>query len=76
MPAAARRPSPIARMTVAAPRTMSPPAKTPGMEVMPVFSSTSTCPFLSTFSSGVVAAMSGFAPEPTATMTVWTLTPH
>ncbi len=28
--AAARLPSPIARMTVAAPRTMSPPAKTPG----------------------------------------------
>ena len=30
MPAAALRPAPMARMTVAAPVTMSPPAKTPG----------------------------------------------
>ena len=35
MPTAARRPSPIARITVAAPSTMSPPAKTPGIEVLP-----------------------------------------
>ena len=36
---AARRPAPMARMTVAAPVTMSPPAYTLGMEVSP-FSST------------------------------------
>ena len=33
MAAAARRPSPIARITVAPPRTMSPPAKIVGMDV-------------------------------------------
>ena len=32
---AARLPSPMARITVAAPRTMSPPANTPGMLVIP-----------------------------------------
>ena len=37
---AARLPSPMARMTVAAPRTMSPPAKIPGTEVMPSSSTT------------------------------------
>lgn len=37
---AARRPAPIARMTVAAPVTMSPPAKTLGMDVSPVSSLT------------------------------------
>jgi len=36
--AAARLPSPIARMTVAPPRTMSPPANTPGRLVIPVSS--------------------------------------
>ena len=35
MAAAARLPSPMARMTVAPPRTMSPPAKTPGIVVCP-----------------------------------------
>ena len=34
MARAARRPAPIARMTVAPPVTMSPPAKTPGMLVV------------------------------------------
>lgn len=34
----ALRPAPMARMTVAEPVTMSPPAKTPGMEVSPVSS--------------------------------------
>jgi hypothetical protein len=38
--AAARLPSPMARITVAAPRTMSPPANTPGMLVMPCSSVT------------------------------------
>ena len=33
MPRAARRPAPMASMTVAAPVTMSPPAYTPGIEV-------------------------------------------
>src|ERR1022692_623591 len=41
MPWPARRPAPMARITVAAPVTMSPPANTPGMEVMPVRSSVS-----------------------------------
>src|ERR1035441_3344356 len=41
MPWAARRPAPMARMTVAAPVTISPPANTPGMDVMPVRSSVS-----------------------------------
>gem|GEM_PF-4571857 len=39
MAAAARRPAPMAEMTVAAPVTMSPPAKTLGRLVSPVFSS-------------------------------------
>src|SRR5450759_5804320 len=39
-----RLPSPMARITVAAPRTMSPPAKTPGMLVMP-YSSASRYPY-------------------------------
>jgi len=37
----ALRPAPMARITVAAPVTMSPPAKTLGMEVSPVASFTS-----------------------------------
>jgi len=41
IPWAARRPAPIARITVADPVTMSPPANTPGTEDMPVFSSIS-----------------------------------
>ena len=41
MPFAVRRPAPIARITVAAPVTMSPPAKIPGTLVIPVFSATS-----------------------------------
>src|ERR1035441_8653843 len=39
IPLAARLPAPIARITVAAPVTMSPPAKTPGRDVMPLCSS-------------------------------------
>ena len=45
MAAAAFLPSPMARMTVAAPRTMSPPAKTPGLLVMPS-ASISMLPFV------------------------------
>ena len=41
MAAAALRPAPIARMTVAPPVTMSPPAKTPGLDVRIVSGSTS-----------------------------------
>ena len=40
--AAARRPAPMAEMTVAPPVTMSPPAKTPSLEVSPEVCSSST----------------------------------
>ena len=53
IPAAALRPSPIARITVAAPRTISPPAQTFDFEVACV-SFTRMCPFLSASSPGVV----------------------
>jgi len=41
MPRAARLPAPMARITVAAPVTISPPANSPGIDVMFVRSSTS-----------------------------------
>ena len=69
MALAARLPSPMARMTVAAPRTMSPPAKTPGKLVMP-FSSATMLPYLFSFSSGQVAVSSGLARVPMATTTM------
>src|ERR1039458_5742737 len=61
----ARLPSPIARITVAAPRTMSPPANTPGILVMPV-SSTMMLPHLFSLRSGQVAVSSGLARVPMA----------
>ncbi len=66
MPRAARRPAPIARITVAEPVTMSPPAKTPGTLVMPVRSSTSMYPQRFTPSPGVLWAMMGLAVVPRA----------
>ena len=72
MAAAALRPAPIARMTVAAPVTMSPPAKTPGFDVAPVSSSAAMLPRFVSASPGVVCAMMGFGPVPMATMTVST----
>ena len=62
-------PCPIARMTVAAPRTMSPPAKTRGIDVLP-FSSATMFPFRVNSSPGVVCCISGLEPLPMATMTV------
>ena len=70
MPTEARRPSPIARITVAAPSTMSPPANTPGIDVMFVSGLTTMLPRLLTSSPSVVAGISGLEALPTATMTV------
>ena len=56
---------------MAAPSTMSPPAKTPGIEVW-LFASTWMWPCLSTAISGVVVAISGFDSLPMATMTLST----
>src|SRR3989304_1299316 len=53
---AERLPSPMARITVAAPRTMSPPANTPGMLVMPC-SSVTMYPHGLTSRSGAGGAM-------------------
>ena len=69
MEAAALRPSPMARITVAAPSTMSPPAYTPFTEVRPA-PSVFILPRPSTSRPYVVAATSGFDPLPTATITV------
>ena len=66
IPWAARRPAPMARITVAAPVTISPPANTPGIEVMPVRSSVSMYPHLLVRRPGVVCAMMGFAVVPSA----------
>ena len=52
--AAARLPAPIARMTVAAPVTASPPAKTPSLEVMPCSSSATMQPLRLVSRPGVV----------------------
>ncbi len=54
IPFAAFLPAPIARITVAAPVTISPPAKTPGIEVICVSGSTSMYPHLFVLSPGVV----------------------
>ena len=55
-------------MTVAAPRTMSPPANTPGMLVMP-YSSAIRYPYSFTVSSGALPVSSGLALVPMATTT-------
>ena len=60
IPFAAAFPAPIARMTVAAPVTASPPANTPLLDVAP-FSSSATIHFLRFVSSPfVVEEISGF----------------
>jgi len=66
MPRAARRPAPSARITVAPPVTMSPPANTPGMLVACDTGSATMLPHLLSFSSGVVWPMIGFACVPIA----------
>ena len=52
--AAARLPAPIARITVAAPVTASPPANTPSLEVMPCSSSATMQPLRLVSRPGVV----------------------
>src|SRR5690606_10410625 len=62
---AARRPAPIAKMTVAPPVTMSPPANTPVRLVRPVASSTTIVPLSDVVSPGVRARV-GLGAFPTA----------
>ena len=57
----------MARMTVAAPMTASPPANTPGFDVAPVRSSATIRLRGVTSSPGVVFAISGLVFEPAAT---------
>ena len=56
----------MARITVAAPVTMSPPAHTPLLDVLPVSSSAIMYPHLLRAMSSVDWVRRGFAPEPTA----------
>ena len=70
IPFAAAFPAPIARITVAAPVTASPPAYTPSLEVAPV-SSVATIHFLRFVSSpAVVEEISGFGEVPSDMITV------
>ena len=72
IPLAASLPAPIARITVAAPVTASPPANTPGLEVAPT-SSVATMHFLrSTSSPLVVEEISGFGEVPRDMITIST----
>ena len=67
MERAARRPAPMARITVAPPVTMSPPAKTPGREVHWVLPSSATMlPHLLRARPGVDWVMMGLALVPSA----------
>src|SRR5664279_2961168 len=67
---AALRPAPMARITVAPPVTMSPPAKTPGFEVARS-SFAEIYPRLVTASPGVVDWINGFAEVPAAIIATW-----
>src|SRR5208282_3757157 len=58
---AARRPAPMARITVALPVTISPPANTPFREVCCEAGSASMYPLLSVFRPGVVLWITGLA---------------
>src|SRR6056297_3455443 len=69
MELAAERPAPMARMTVAAPVTMSPPAQTAFLDVFPVKGSAIIFPHLFNARSGVVLVSSGLALDPTDTTT-------
>ena len=70
IPLAAAFPAPIARITVAAPVTASPPAYTPSLDVAPV-SSVATIHFLRLISSpAVVEEISGFGDVPSDMITV------
>ena len=68
MAAAARRPAPIARMTVAAPVTASPPANTPSRVVAPSASATMQ-PRREVSRPAVVEAISGLGDVPSAMIT-------
>ena len=69
MARAARRPAPMARITVAAPVTASPPAYTPSLVVCKVLSSTMMQPFLLASRPSVVLRISGFGELPMAMQT-------
>src|SRR5665647_463563 len=69
---AALLPAPIACITVAAPVTISPPANTPRLLVIPVLSSATILPFLLILRSGVVWGTNGLGPWPIAIITVST----
>ena len=69
MARAAVRPAPMARMTVAAPVTASPPAKTPSRDVAPCPSAVMQ-PRRSVSSPAVVAASRGLGEVPSAMMTM------
>src|SRR5699024_6843678 len=71
MPAAASFPAPIAKITVAAPVTASPPANTPSLEVCPFSSATIHC-HLFISNPLVVEGISGFGDVPNAIITVST----
>ena len=68
MARAARRPAPMARITVAAPVTASPPAKTPARVVRPSASAVRH-PRRSVSNPEVVAANSGLGDDPSAKKT-------
>ncbi len=70
MAAAARRPAPMARMTVAPPVTMSPPANTPGRLVAWVIGSAATYPRVSSPRPAVLRVTIGLGLVPSATTTV------
>ena len=69
IPAAAFLPSPMARITVAPPRTISPPANRSGMEDCMVSLSTTIVPHFDIFRSGRALGINGLGDTPTATIT-------
>ena len=66
---AAFLPAPIALITVAAPVTTSPPAKTPHLEVAPVSSSATTVPLLFCSRPSEPLKIMGFGDVPMAIIT-------
>ena len=72
MAVAAFLPAPIARITVAAPVTASPPAYTAFLEVLPVLSSITIPPLLLTNKSSVVFLINGLGLVPIEIITAST----
>ena len=70
MPFAAAFPAPMARITVAAPVTASPPAYTPSLVVLPLFSSATIHCHLFTSNPSVVEEINGFGEVPSDMITV------